>query len=119
MLAALPITGAAAQPWGAPVALTPPAATGTAGQGTGAVGADAPSPPPPDPHAVAVDTLAAPKLDSLGLMDATGGGFSDSLWHGTPGDAAQALVAGLPRRYVVPAARRLAQRLSVVGGASG
>jgi len=69
-----------------------------------------PLPPAPDPRAVVVDTLAAPSAGNLGLVTLAGGGFPDSLWRGTPGDAATALVSGLPRRYAVPAARDLAVR---------
>ena len=71
------------------------------------------APPAPPPPAIAVDTLEAPR--AVGLVDMSGGGFADTLWQGTPAETAQALVNGLPHRYTVPAARRLAERFLLSG----
>ena len=59
---------------------------------------------------IAVGILAAPSPDAMGLIDARGGGFPDTMWQGSQSDTALHLIAQLPHRYVVLSARRLARR---------
>src|SRR4051812_1065055 len=99
------VVAATAQGPGPPLLLTPPPVPSAE--------AAEPSAPPTDTPAVpmiAVDALAPPKPDAMGLVDARGGGFPDDMWRDSAVEPVRALIAALPSRYASLTARHLAVR---------
>jgi hypothetical protein len=73
-------------------------------------------PPPPEPAGeVAVEGLAAPELDAVGLSGPTEGGFDRPLWQDTDPDLVLQLLTDLPVVTLVPPLRALTRRLLVTG----
>lgn len=66
---------------------------------------------------IAVGDLAAPGVDSIGLIDVSAGGFSPQLWRGTDLELLKQLLPQLPRRSASPAVRQLARNLLLSPGA--
>lgn len=61
--------------------------------------------------AVRVQTLSAPSGEAVGALDASNGGFPDTLWKGTPAPVARKLIPMLPGATGSLAIRSLERRL--------
>jgi hypothetical protein len=90
-------------PTGAPLILTPQRPDAAAPVEPDAL-------PPGARSLIAVDPLAPPTPDGMGLVDTRSGGFPESMWRDSRAETARVLVAELPRGYAGLGARRLAQR---------
>jgi hypothetical protein len=76
--------------------------------------------PPPEPAGqFAVEGLAAPELDGIGLSGPTEGGFDRPLWQDTDPDLVLQLLPALPVVTLVPPLRDLTRRLLVTGSPDG
>jgi hypothetical protein len=74
-----------------------------------------PGPPSEPAGEVAVERLAAPELDAIGLSGPTEGGFDRPLWQGSDPELVSQLLSDLPVVTLVPPLRALARRLLVTG----
>lgn len=100
-----------AQAPGPPLLLTPaPTVPSEAAPSDGAAPSIPQSETPSGPT-IAVNALAPPKPDAMGLVDARGGGFPDDMWRDSQAEPVRALIANMPARTASLAARRLAVRL--------
>jgi hypothetical protein len=75
-----------------------------------------PEPSPPEPAGeFAVEGLAPPELDAIGLSGPTEGGFDRPLWQDADPDVVLQLLTDLPVVTLVPPLRELTRRLLMTG----